>query len=151
MNGKAMPPAANGGHTAKRGLDLSALDSSTILLVSQGGPTTPIFAAGKRVGHVSAGVFRKDVRGSVHRLRKPPAWALDVQSLADAEGAGAVRVSLQDVDTGLYHEAEISHIRRHGFVFDRGHGRQIALPLDKWQIRRPGETQARQLSLGFAT
>ena len=108
--------------------------------------STPIYAHGKVVGHVEAGAFVKRVRASVHMLRRPMAWALDVQSLKDAQDAGARFVEIRDQDTGCTYRASIVRILEKGFVFERGHGRQIGLALQHWHVERPG---VRQLALGF--
>ena len=102
---------------------------------------TPIQAAGKVIGHVCGGVFRKRVKATKHQLRYPPAWALDSRSLEDAERAGAHRVEIHDLDSGQTYTATISLIRQFGFVLDRGHGRQIALPLPLWACQSAGPQQ----------
>lgn len=108
----------------------------------------PVYVQSRVVGHVEGAVFRKVVRGSVHMLRRPPAWALDLQSLLDAEAAGATSVEVHDTETGRTYRASVETIRRHGFTFDRGHGRQIGLALDRWTLTRsPAEVAAVQLSL----
>ncbi len=106
-----------------------------------------VYAQGRVVGEVRGGVFCKTVRGSAHMLRKPPAWALDLGSLLQAEKLGAKSVELRDTDTGNRYRATIEQVRRYGFVFDRGWGRQIGLPLDRWTVTRPGESHTEQLSL----
>ena len=111
------------------------------------GSGTQIYAQGRVVGYVRDGTLYKSVRSSVHMLRRPLAWALDTQSLLDAESAGARFVELHDRDTGKQYRASIDTIRRRGFVFDRGHGRQIGLALDLWTVHRPGEPTTEQLSL----
>jgi hypothetical protein len=98
---------------------------------------------GKVVGHVAGDTFHKCVRGSRHRLRKPPAWALDVQNLANAETVGAQWVEMRDEETGRRYRAAIAEIRLHGFAIDRGFGRQIGLSLNRWELR----PQAQQLTL----
>ncbi|WP_376793085.1 hypothetical protein [Thermoflexus sp.] len=92
---------------------------------------------GRPVGEVRDGVFRKHVRASVHMLRRPPAWALDVESLADAERLGARVVEIVDVETGFRYRASVARIREKGFELDRGHGRQIALELEEWAVEHP--------------
>ena len=109
--------------------------------------TVAIYAQGRQVGEVRDGVFRKTVRGSVHMLRKPRAWAIDMQSLADAEALGAVRVEITDRETGNVYRASIGELRRYGFIFDRGAGRQVALPLNCWTVAHPAEPVAEQLCL----
>jgi len=46
---------------------------------------------------------------------------------------------------GTVYEAGVELFQRHGFAFDRGHGRQVALPLQFWRVTRAGEPV--QLSL----
>lgn len=115
--------------------------------------STPIYAAGRRVGEVQRGVFVKHVRGSVHFLRKPPAIALDLQSLADAERAGAGSVCIVDSETGREYCARVNYLRARGFKVSRGFGEQVALALSEWRV--PGEampeppTEARQLEFAL--
>ncbi len=82
-------------------------------------------------------------------LRKPRAWALDCQSLDDAEALGARQVEVHDTESGLTYRASVALIRARGFQFDRGFGRQIALPLDQWNMERPGAPKAVQLGLAL--
>ena len=105
-------------------------------------------ANGRVVGHVEDGVLWKRVRGSRHMLRKPRAWAFDVQSLRDAEAAGATRVEVHDIDSGMTYSASLRQIRQCGFRVNRGHGDQIALRLGEWSVLSTHEqTMARQLEL----
>ena len=108
---------------------------------------TRIYAQSQIVGEVRAKTFYKSVRSSRHMLRRPQAWALDCQSLRDAEAAGAERVELHDKDTGDTYTASIAHVWRFGFEFDRKHGAQIGLVLERWTLHRPG--QAAQLVFAF--
>jgi hypothetical protein len=94
-----------------------------------------IRANGKIVGRVENGVFKKNIRGSTHHLRRPAALCLDVQSLIDAQSCGAVKVEIIDKDSGNVYRAQISTIRAKGFTIERGGaGRQLALRLSDWQI-----------------
>ena len=107
----------------------------------------PIYVNGRVIGIVSRDIFIKRVRASKHFLRTPQAICLDVNSLEQAEQAGAVRVRVEDVESGIKFLASIEHIRMAGFEIDRGYGRQIALTLDGWIKSGPGELLADQLSL----
>ena len=109
--------------------------------------TGQVYAQGRVVGQVRGNVFHKTVRGSVHMLRRPPAWALDLGSLLQAEKQGARSVEIRDIETGNRYRASIEQVRRHGFTLDRGYGQQIGLALDRWTLTRPGEVQAEQLNL----
>ena len=66
-----------------------------------------------------------------HMLKKPPAWATDAEHLdmLRVVGGAGVRLICRD---GTTYEATLETIDRYGFVFDRGHGRQVALPLGRW-------------------
>lgn len=110
-----------------------------------------VYAQGRVVGQVRGGIFHKTVRASIHMLRRPPAWALDVGSLLEAERLGAKSVQVHDTESGCTYAASVELIHRKGFTFDRGHGRQIALSLDLWTVTRPGQAQAEQLSLFGST
>ena len=93
----------------------------------------PIYVAGKvnPIGHVESDTFLKSIK-TRHMLRQPPAIALDVQSLRDAEEAGAAFVEITNTETRKQYRASVAAIWRHGFRFDRGWGEQIALTLNQW-------------------
>jgi len=92
---------------------------------------TEIYAMGRRIGHVQECVFHKSIKPN-HYLKKPPAIAFDVESLKDAEQAGAIWVHVKDKVTGVVYKASIAQIWRAGFEFDRGFGLQRALVLSAW-------------------
>jgi hypothetical protein len=104
-------------------------------------------ASGRVVGEVVDGVLRKAVRRSVHFLRQPTAIAWDLVCLEQAEALGATRCEVLDLETGTLYTAPLQHFWRFGLRLDRGHGAQVALPLDRWTVTRKGERQAVQLSL----
>lgn len=97
--------------------------------------TTPIFAAGKRVGSVIGKSFIKRVNSSKHFLRQPPAIAFDLASLLQAEDAGAMLVEIFDKCTGKVYRTAISTIWTYGFEVNRGYGKQIALELPFWEVK----------------
>jgi hypothetical protein len=103
----------------------------------------PIYSGNKVIGEVRGRTFHKRVHSSRHFLTRPPAIAFDVGSLRQAENAGASQVDVFDEDTGKHWRAALTVIWEHGREFDRGHGRQIYLPLDLWNQQPP----ARQASL----
>jgi len=65
-------------------------------------------------------------------LTTPPAWAVDSLALAEAERAGCRFVLVEERASGRAWCAVLSEFRAHSFVLDRGHGRQVALPLRWW-------------------
>jgi len=98
----------------------------------------PIYVNGRVVGHVRGNVFYKNIRGSKHLLKKPPAIACDVASLAQAEQYGAVWVDVCDTETRIHYRASLAHIRQKGKQFNRGYGEQIYLLLEGWMKRAAG-------------
>jgi hypothetical protein len=109
----------------------------------------PIYAAGRIVGTVRGDTFFKSIQFSRHALRTPPALALDLGSLADAEHAGARYVEIRDTETGRVFKAAVGTIRARGWTIDRGYGRQIALGLGEWA--RDAEPAAEQMAFSLAT
>ena len=107
----------------------------------------PIYVDDVIVGHVHDAAFKKRVRASAHQLRKPRAWALDEQSLRDAEAAGAERVELFDTETGRTYCASIETIWRNGRAINRGWGWQIYLLLRDWTDGSQPEPETWQPSL----
>lgn len=98
----------------------------------------PVYASGRVVGYVRKGTFFKTIAAN-HYLRKPPAIAFSVDSLDQAEQAGAVWVQVKDRETGVIYRATIEHIRSRGFAVNRGFEPQIALSLDGgWIVQRKG-------------
>jgi len=101
-----------------------------------GRQSTPIYRADGRavVGRVEGGTFYKRARSTVHLLRRPRAWACDVDALDQARAAGAEWVEVHDLDTGTRYRAALADFYRRGLRVDRGHGAQLALPLAAWEI-----------------
>lgn len=132
-----------GGTRTRRGAESLSYSSTG----SAGMQTTPVYVGAVVVGAVADGVFRKTVRGSRHMLRSPRAWALDLESLRDAEGAGAVTVRIDDTESGISYSAPCSRIHLLGFRLNRGHGQQVALLLRYWQQLAPAVGAAQQLAL----
>lgn len=92
----------------------------------------PIFVNSRVVGHVAGNVFIKNVQASRHQLRKPPAWCFDIDSLHQAQAAGATIARLVDAESGSTWSVSIDDIWRHGRRFNRGYGDQIFLVLKHW-------------------
>lgn len=104
-------------------------------------PKTPIYAGQRVVGAVWGDTFKKNIHGSKHLLKQPPAIAFDLGTLDQAERAGAKQARVTDLETGTVYQADICAVREHGFTFDRGFGRQIALTLDRWAVVRQGHAE----------
>ena len=130
MNQNKMPCASGGtGHTAA---DSGNGTLASVFSVSNYNTIT-VRVNGRTIGAVRGMLFTKHLRASKHFLRTPPAIAFDVQSLHDAESAGAQIACLIDDETGRGYVAAMAKIRARGFRVNRGHGEQIALMLDEWR------------------
>ncbi len=95
-------------------------------------------ANGQTCGVIAGPVLRKTVSSTKHRLRIPPAWALDLAHVETAERAGVLFVELHDTDDSSTWRATLADFRTFGRRFDRGHGVQLALTLDHWNHSVPG-------------
>ncbi|GIV18643.1 MAG: hypothetical protein KatS3mg023_0394 [Armatimonadota bacterium] len=95
-------------------------------------------ADGRHSGCVVNG-FRlvRRVRRSVHQLRQPPAWAFERNILEQAHEAGASLVEVHDVENGITYTAPLATLWQKGIRIQRGHGEQIALPLNLWHREDP--------------
>jgi len=108
------------------------------------GRHTYFSTSGKPVATLCGRTLQKRVRGSVHMLRRPPAWCIDEVIFEQARQDGAQMVEVTDIETRRIYRAAVDAFALHGFKFNRGHGDQIGLALSHWQV----ETQAaRQLML----
>jgi hypothetical protein len=93
---------------------------------------------GHTVGRVRETTFEKELNGSKHFLRVPPAIAFDLITLERAKQAGADRIRILDRDAGIIYQATFSRIETDGFKFNRGYGEQIALKLHLWEHQESG-------------
>lgn len=91
-------------------------------------------------------VLHKRVDPERHQLRNPPAWAEDGLALAEAERAGAEAAVFESTGRDRRWTAPLRAFRLHGFEFDRGAGRQVALPLAHWHVE--GGSGQMQLPFG---
>ncbi len=99
-----------------------------------------IYTGGYVVGTVEGTVFSKSVRASKHQLRKPPAWCLSVESIEEAESAGAREVQLTDRESGTVYRASLDCIFKNGKRMERGGFEpQIQLELRFWQKFKPNK------------
>lgn len=113
--------------------------------------------AGKLAGRIQDDIYHTNRRRSVHQLRQPPAWAIDAAILGELRAAGVKRVEVRETEGGQTYTTTLETFFKHGIALDRGHGRQIALPLAYWRVdgrRSLAEQQAerepapaRQMSL----
>jgi hypothetical protein len=98
-----------------------------------------IFSGRQVIGEVNNGdTFQKRLESSRHFLRRPPAIALSLDSLAQAEKAGALFVKIIDLDTDRVFWTTITNMREIGFLIQRGgFESQLALRLKEWSSKKP--------------
>lgn len=111
-----------------------------------GGSTSLVYYSmfGRPVASLRGGVLHKRVKASIHMLRKPQGWAVDLAILEAAKRDGAQTVEVFDLETKTVYQASIEAFDLHGVRFNRGFGEQVVLPLAYWRMER---RDARQLSL----
>ncbi|MHA2069188.1 MAG: hypothetical protein ACXABY_32920 [Candidatus Thorarchaeota archaeon] len=98
----------------------------------------------KVVGSLEGNRFIKSVNGSKHKLRQPPAWAIDAEAFDSEVRLNATEIVVIDKETDTKYHASVEIFARHSFRLNRGFGDQYALPLQFWQTSVNGN---RQLSL----
>ena len=98
----------------------------------------------KTIGYLSRDRFIKPVIGSKHRLKCPPAWAIDAQVFDSEVMLYATEIVIKDKETGNEYHASVDKFNRLKGELDRGFGRQYFLTLNHWEERGDGH---RQLSL----
>lgn len=114
------------------------------------GDSHQIYANGHVIGQVRNGTFFKSIAPN-HYLRVPPAIAFSIESLQQAERAGAVRLEVKDRVTGTIYRATIAHLWEKGFPVNRaGFEPQIALSLDGWIKQYKGAPVQPALFGGYA-
>lgn len=87
-----------------------------------------------RHGQVDGKTWVKRLHGERHMLRKPPAWAVDLDDLERAEQMDLKTLRIVDLDAGVQYVTPLARLRTHGFTFNRGWGEQIGLGLGAWQV-----------------
>ena len=101
---------------------------------------------GRTIGWLEGDTFVKPVSGSKHRLRQPPAWAVDAEAFDQQVKSQAEEIVIWDRESDTKYRASIEDFDQHKGEFDRGFGRQYFLPLARWKTERNGNG-GRQLSL----
>jgi len=97
----------------------------------------------KIVGYLEGGKFIKQVVGSKHRLRLPPAWAIDAEAFEGEIKPNARGIVVIDRETGMEYHASVETFDKFKGELDRGFGRQYYLPLSYWEVRGNGQRQLR--------
>lgn len=83
-------------------------------------------------------LIKRVVEGK-HQLRIPRAWAWDRDAIEQARNIGIVWLKIVDKITQKAWVCSLNIFLAHAFPLNRGHGWQLALPLDFWTIIIPGD------------
>jgi hypothetical protein len=111
-------------------------NSSTI----QGEQPYQIRVSNRYIGEVEKGKFKKRIQFSKHALHTPPALALSVESLRQAEQFGAREIEITDRESGRVFACTIEHFKRYSFPVQRGGFEpQTALVLERFDVSLPLE------------
>lgn len=136
LNKKQYPPRAKRWVPSEKtngvGLDTNHLFNSHC---------TKILVGNTIVGAVKDGVFLKRVRGSRHFLKKPPAIALNTDTIEQAFNLGATKIAIHDLESGKFYRATIELIYEKGFKLNRGYGDQLALPISRWEVEQTDQKE----------
>lgn len=95
----------------------------------------------KVVGCLEGDKFLKAVIGSRHRLRYPPAWAIDAEAFDREVKPKTTRLVVIDKETGLEYHCPTETFDQLKGELDRGFGRQYFLTLKHWEVRGNGHKQ----------
>jgi len=89
---------------------------------------------GKPGGTIVGNQLVKTVRGSIHMLKRPRGWAIDICILDEARKFGVTEVVIRDIENGRIYCAPLDYFCIYGEFVDRGHGLQKCLPLTYWTV-----------------
>ena len=110
----------------------------------------PIYRSdGKVIGLVEEKTFKKQAIAERHMMRTPRGWGSDIHALDQALQYGASQMEIHDSQTGIVYRCSIEEFFAKGVPRDFGYGEQLILPLRYWGVIRPGDTPAKQLTLGI--
>ena len=92
-----------------------------------------LLVKGKVYGQIKDELFIKHVDGTKHKLRTPPAWAIDENVVAYAKESGGKEIMIVDYTNDKTYAVDIEKFFEYGISIDRGYGSQIALPDRYWK------------------
>ena len=90
----------------------------------------------KIIGWLHGGVFYKSVIGAKHRLRYPPAWAIQADVFDEQVKPFATEIVIWDKESDIKYRTSVKHFDEHKDILDRGYGEQYCLLLEDWEIER---------------
>ena len=106
---------------------------STNTILPQG-PKRLLKVGSKVVGYLYGNQFIKSVIGSKHKLKYPPAWALDAEVFDREVKPNAREFIIIDKEVGLEYHCLVETFDRLKGKLNRGYGRQYYLTLSHWEV-----------------
>ncbi|MFC1930346.1 hypothetical protein ACFLWE_00410 [Chloroflexota bacterium] len=110
----------------------------------------PVWVGNKVIGYIEGNRFIKPVVGSKHKLRQPPAWAIDADVFDREVKPVCTQIVIVDKEAGTEYHATVETFDSLKGSFDRGFGRQYFLTLNAWKTHDNGNGSGnghKQLSL----
>lgn len=102
---------------------------------NQKAQTYQVRVSNHRIGEVTGGKFKKRIQFSRHALRTPPALALSVESLRQAEQFGAREIEITDLESGRVYSCTLEYFYQYSWQIQRGGFEpQRALALERWAV-----------------
>ena len=95
----------------------------------------------KTIGYLDGDRFIKPVMASKHKLKYPPAWAIDADAFDSEIEPNATEIIIQDKEAGVEYHASVETFDRLKGELSRGFGRQYFLTLNHWEERGNGHHQ----------
>jgi hypothetical protein len=100
-----------------------------------------VYVDGKIVGTIESKTFTKQVTGSRHQLRRPPAWAIDAQAYDEEIKPYANEIVILDKESGIRYHTPVETFDQLKRQLNRGFGKQYFLTLNHWQVEGNGNKQ----------
>ncbi|BCW96780.1 MAG: hypothetical protein WHS44_10580 [Fimbriimonadales bacterium] len=99
-------------------------------------------AQGKLRGVICNRTLIKEIRSSVHLLRKPPAIAIDAR-MYDRWRRHFDALEIRDTDTGRVYRISAARFESYRWELEYGYGKQYAVALSRWSVEDPSDAQLR--------
>jgi len=89
---------------------------------------------GRIVGVIKNGILTKKVDSRIHKLRIVDGYGIERYLLEQAKKNGAEKIRIVETDTEKVREASIKLFEEKSIELDFGHGRQLALAGNYWDL-----------------
>lgn len=90
---------------------------------------------GRMVGTIEDRIFRKEVHGHTHMLRKPMAWAIDADIFDLVIAPNCYSIHIIDRDTATKYICDVETFKEKGQKLNRSFGEQYYLEIIHWTVQ----------------